>query len=62
MRNDEGNRKVSKAEETVSRSGDGETGAKPSKSSTAIIFGISLVGVMVVWVAFLIWFVVRVIF
>jgi hypothetical protein len=57
----EGDRKVSEAEETVTRSGDGETGAKPSKS-TAIIFGISVVGVMVVWVAFLIWFAVRVIF
>jgi hypothetical protein len=51
---------MSEAVETLARSGD--MGAKPAKSFLPIIFAISIIGVTAVWVAFLIWLVMRVIF
>jgi hypothetical protein len=53
---------MSEPVETVTQPGEGETGVKTSKSLTAIIFATSVIGVTAVWVAFLVWFAVRVIF
>jgi hypothetical protein len=50
---------MSEAVETITRSGNGEMGAKPAKSLLPIIFALSIIGVTAVWVAFLIWLVMR---
>jgi hypothetical protein len=53
---------MNEAAETATQHVERLAGAKPFSSSTVIIFAISAVGVMAIWIAFLIWLAVRLIF